>query len=266
MAGTPGDNVPAIAQEATVIRPRALILLALVLVLSACGSGDNGVSSASPNDALKQSADALNSVKTYHLHFVAGKKAGAPTIDLDVAVPGKARGRATFGKASTDLIYADHNLYIRGGTFVAQALGPVAAQRLGNRWLRSPQPDDSLGFLTDASALGRCLRRTDRGKLVNGGKTMVDGQPATVVSDRGDRPGDAPERITLAAQEKPFPLLIEQLGPRSQPPAESAAPSPKAATSPLCFPGSDSTLKFSRFGQPVSVKAPADSVEVSSLR
>ncbi|GAC1339969.1 MAG: hypothetical protein NVSMB29_08160 [Candidatus Dormibacteria bacterium] len=238
---------------------RALAVAVVGLAVIGCGSDDNGVASASPSDALSRSADALNTVSSYHLHFVSGRQADAAVIDLDVSLPGKAKGKATFGgKASTDLVYLDHTLYFHGSTFLAQLLSPDALRRLGDRWLKSPKKDtggQGFAYLTDASAIGHCLTGT-HGTLVHGGRTSVDGQPASVIADRGDHPGDAPERVSIASRGDAFPLLVEQLGPRAGAPPQDQSP---------CFPGDGSSLRFSAFGKPVDVRVPASVAEVSSL-
>lgn len=239
---------------------RAPALAVVGLALIGCGSADNGIPSASPADALSRAADALNSVSSYHLHFVSGRQADAAVIDVDVSLPGKARGKASFGgRATTDLVYLDRTLYFHGGTFLAQVLSADALRRLGDRWLKSPKKDvgnQGFAFFTDASAIGRCLTDS-RGTLVDGGHTTVDGQPASVVADRGDRAGDAPLRVSIASQGDAFPLLVEQLGPRS-----GAAPGDQSP----CFPGDGSSLRFSAFGKPVDVTVPSKVAEVSSLR
>jgi len=238
---------------------RALLIPVACLALIGCGSNDNGIASASPSDALSRTADALNSVSSYHLHFVSGRQADAAVIDLDVSVPGKAKGKATFGgRASTDLVYLDHTLYFHGGTFLAQVLQPAALTKLGDRWLKSPKKDTSnqgFAYLTDASAIGHCLTGS-HGTLVNGGRTSVDGQPAWVFADRGDRAGTAAERVSIATQGDAFPLLVEQLGQRSGAPPGDQSP---------CFPGEGSSLRFSAFGAPVNVSVPAKVADVNSL-
>lgn len=239
---------------------RALALAVASLALIGCGSDDNGIASAAPSDALSRSSDALNSVSSYHLHFVSGRQADAAVIDLDVSVPGKAKGKATFGgRATTDLVYLDRTLYFHGGTFLAQVLSPDALRKLGDRWLKSPKKDtgnQGFAFLTDASAIGHCLTG-NHGTLVNGGRTSVGSQPASVVADRGNQAGDAPERVSIATQGDAFPLLIEQLGPRAGAPPGDQSP---------CFPGDGSSLRFSAFGTPVDVSVPAKVADVSSLR
>ncbi|MFN2451332.1 MAG: hypothetical protein ABR541_03155 [Candidatus Dormibacteria bacterium] len=230
------------------------------IALTGCGSDDNGIAGAAPNDALSRTSDALNSVSSYHLHFVSGRRADAAVIDIDVSLPGKARGKATFGgRTTTDLVYLDHTLYFHGGTFLAQVLAPAALTKLGDRWLKSPKRDtgkQGFAFLTDASAIGHCLTGS-HGPLVNGGRTTVDGQPASVVADRGNQQGDAPLRVSIASRGDAFPLLIEQLGPRAGAPPGDQSP---------CFPGDGSSLHFSAFGAPVDVSLPAKVADVNALR
>lgn len=257
------------------IRTTSLILL--LAALAGCG-GDSGGSSGSassgsalaaksPRQIVDATADALERVDSYHLEGTQTDEEGQARVEADVAASGDLRFRLENAGRVADLMYVDSKYYLRANEAFwrkeAAQSGDRLAELLADKWIVLPATE--LGDLEDVVAqaqpqnLAYCARRPT-GTLTNLGTQSLDGTPVIVIEDKGDRPGEAPGEISIAATGPPLPLRIVQSGP---------AP-PGGRHDPRCDSEDDTTtasdLRLSRFGEPVSLAAPKDALGLQDLR
>ena len=197
--------------HAVKLKAAALLLALICAVAAGCGGGDdsssdsnsssstnsssdepNGIASKSPQQILNASADALSKVKSFHVEGTQGK---STSVEADVGLPDQFRFNLSQGDATALMLYVDNSLYIKADADYWKQVGGNArgAGQLAGRWFKLPSATGEVKVLTqqvDPKVLSKCLRE-DHGTLANGGTATVDGQPAVVVIDRGDKPGTA---------------------------------------------------------------------------
>ena len=109
----------------------------------------------------------------------------------------------------------------------------------------------------DPETLSRCLLR-DHGTIAKGGTETVDGKQAVVLIDKGDRPGTAPGKLYVAAEDEPLPLRTIATGNQR----------PGGKKDPQC--GGDTPTrtgdeaKFSRYNESLDITAPPGAVDVGA--
>jgi hypothetical protein len=163
-------------------------------------------------------------------------------------------------KGRSDTRVVDDVIYTRADRRFLESAGSTAetVRRYAGKWLKVPR--DSVGprgadryKLED---LARCLPLYS-GTAEDGGSASLGGTPVRVVRGRGDQPGTAVGRIFVAARGKPLPLRFTRDGPsRPQPTVDSGC----------AYGNQDAAFRedwrFSRFGKPVDIRAPADPVDL----
>jgi hypothetical protein len=255
------------------VRPRHAAALAFVVLAipAGCGSdsgdsGDaadsggsdqpNGLESKSADQILDEAANALGRVKSFHIE---GSQAGTD-LQADVGLPEKLSLRVSEKGGAASIIVLNDSLYLKANAEFWKDQGEEAGQFAG-RWFKMPASAKEFRDLTEglsAKTLSRCLPQ-DHGTLSKQGTATVDGQPAVVIADKGDRPGSAPGKLFVATQGEPLPLRM----------TGTDKTRPGGDTDPLCEDDSPDTgdeldVTFSDYNEPLDVKAPPSAVELGS--
>ena len=256
------------------VRTASLILL--LAVLGGCGGSGGGspttatTSSAlagkPPRDALNAMADALEGVDSYRMEGTTTDRDGTTRVTSDVAGSGDLRVRLDHAGSVATLLVVDGTTYVRANRrfWLAEA-GPDSriVPLLAGRWIVLPA--SMMGDLSGTIAQSRpknlaYCARLPTGTLTDRGTASVGGMAVVVIADKGDRPGDAPGEISIAATGRPLPLRIRQTGPTP----------PGGRRDSRCTSADDTTtasdLRLSRFGVPVHLTAPPDAVDPRNLR
>ena len=260
----------------TLLRTAPLLLLAAVA--AGCGGAGTGARTAttgttspalserSPRAVLNAMADALERVDSYRMTGTESDKDGTTRVSSDVAGSGDLRIRLEHAGSVATLLVVDGTTYVRANrVFWRSTSGadPRVAPLLAGRWVLLPAP--MAGDLAETIAQSRpknlaYCARLPAGTLTHRGSASVGGRPVVVIADKGDRPGDAPGEISIAATGPPLPLRIRQTGPT---PAGGER-------DPRCTSANDTTtasdLRLSRFGVPVHLTAPRAVIDPRNLR
>jgi hypothetical protein len=97
------------------------------------------------------------------------------------------------------------------------------------------------------------------GHLSFAGHTQVDGQPAILLRDAGDGPGNQPETMAVAASGTPYPLRVTASGNQN----------PGGPTTGPCANGSGPTsvgsVTLSGFGQLGKLQVPTHAISLKAL-
>ena len=252
----------------------AALLLALVCAVAAgCGGGDdsssdsspassdetNGIASKSPQQIVNASADALSKVESFHVEGTQGK---STSVKADVGLPDQFRFNLSQGGATAQMLFVDNTLYIKANEDYWKQVGGNArgAGQLAGRWFKLPSATGEVKVLTqqvDPKVLSKCLRE-DHGTLANGGTATVDGQPAVVVIDKGDKPGTARGKLYVAATGDPLPLRTLATG--SERPGGTRTGECKDSTPTKA--GDEAV--FSKYGDPVDLSPPPSAVDLGN--
>jgi hypothetical protein len=219
----------------------ALSVLALAAA-TGCGSsssGDSGLASKSPTEivtAAQTAADSANSV-----HVSGSIVNGSTPIALDMElVNGKGgRGQLSESGVSFELIEVGGYVYIKGSqAFYSHVAGPAAAELLQGKWLKATANSGTFASLTSLTNLRKLLDSTltSHGTLTKGATSTVDGQQAIAIKD-ATRGGT----LYVATSGTPYPLQIAKGG------------------------NSGGKIAFNRWNEPVTLKAPANAVDLSQL-
>lgn len=247
-------------------------VLAIGLVLTACGSGGggggNGEADKSANQILSDAVSALRSAKTFHLAAKSNSTgADALGIDIDLVSGGSARGTVTTGGASARIVASGGKFYIQGRDFWNKFGGPEAATVVGDRWAILPSNADTTGFLifVNSDTLATCLA-VSHGTLSKGGSATVDGQGAVVLVDEGDKPGTTPAKLYVATTGTAYPIRLESTGTTSA----GATPGGDKCNTGGGSSGSSSSngggiFTLSQFNATVTITPPPNPLDLSTL-
>jgi hypothetical protein len=221
------------------------LLLTLVLIATAiagCGgsSSGNGVADKTPDEivaAAKVAADAATSV------HVAGSivSNGSPiTLNMELLAGKGGRGQLSEGGLSFELIQVEGTVYIKGSpAFYKKIGGAAAAQLLQGKWLKAPAKSSDFASLAQLTDLRQLVDTTlaNHGKLTKGGITTINGQKAVGITD-ASKGGT----LYIATTGEPFPIEITKDG------------------------SGGGKITFDRWNKPVTLTAPANSIDVAQLQ
>jgi len=214
----------------------AVVGLAAVL-LTACGSSDNGESGKKGPQVAADAANALEKAGGAHLSGT-GTQDGKP-MQLDVTVVGAdATGTVTMDGAKLDLVNVGGKLYIRasGDFWTQNGVPATAVTLLDGKWVILPA--DSAGELSQFSVKGLAdeLRHPSNGSIKDAVHTdTVDGKKVVVVTESDG------STLDVAATGTPYPLKIVDKGSEA------------------------STITASDFGKKTKITAPSDALDLSQL-
>jgi hypothetical protein len=233
----------------------------LLPLAAGCGGGGdspepNGVESKPAQQILADSGAALSKVKSFRAEATQG---GAKVV-ADVELPDKLRVAISDGQAAASIIAIERAVYIKANEryWREQQVGRAAPQ-LAGKWLKSPTTTTELRDLTkglDPETLSRCLVK-EHGTIVKGGKESVDGEPAVVLIDKGDRPGTNPGKLWVATTGEPLPLRTVATGNER----------PGGKQDPQCNESGRRTkrgdeVKLSRYDESLDLKAPPGALDL----
>jgi hypothetical protein len=216
-------------------------VLVLAMLAGCGGSSGNGVASKSPAEivaAAKAAADGASSVR------VAGSSvaAGTPiTLDLTLVAGKGGRGRLAENGLSFELIEIDHTIYISGSpAFYSHFAGSAAAQLLQGKWLKAPASNASFAGLSSLTELRKLLDAalaTSSKSLVAAGTSTINGHAVVGVKDPTQS-----GTLYVATKGKAYPVEITKGG------------------------VGGGTITFSEWDKPVTLAAPANSVDIEQLQ
>jgi hypothetical protein len=256
-------------------RKLAAALLATA-ALAGCGSDDGGgdsggggESSADPQTILADAQEALGKVKSFHMEGTGtDKQDGEQKISGDFSLPGKVQIKVE-SKGTTEIILADKQVFIRGDkeTWEAQGLPKEALDLVVDKWVKLPS-NASAGIgefeaYANPDTIGHCLLGKGLGTVVSAGTGEVDGKKVDILEDKGDKPGSSPGKLYVASDGEPLPLRAQQTGPEKP----GGKPDPKCGeTDSDPDNTTNSDLYISKYNEPVTIEAPADSVDLEQLQ
>jgi hypothetical protein len=220
---------------------RALAVLVVLAMLAGCGgSSSSNIASKSAEQIVSESKAAADAASAVH---VSGslKSASTPvTLDLNLVAGKGAQGEISQNGASFKLILLGDTAYISGSPAFYRSLGGAAAAQLFNgKWLKASASAGEFASFKQLANMRQLIDTTlaSQGTLVKGATTTVGGQQAIAVTD-GAKDGT----LYVATTGKPYPLQISKGGSES------------------------GKIVFDRWNQPVTITAPADSVDLSELK
>jgi hypothetical protein len=227
---------------------RRLGMLVSILAVSAAaatiagcgGASSNGVAAKSPDGILVAARNAISGAKSVHVAGSVVNRSTPVTLNLGLAAGKGGSGRMSVSGLSFDVIVVKRVVYLKGSDSVWRHFGGnVAVQLLHGKWLSGPATGQLASFaaLTDLHFLfGELV--SNHGALTKGGTSTVDGQKVVAVKDTTKG-----ETLYVATTGKPYPIKIAKTGGRG-----------------------GGHLIFDRYNEPVSVSAPANSIDISKLR
>jgi hypothetical protein len=245
-------------------RAVALSVLAVTGLATAGGSPALADEAAkSPRQILADVTANLAKVRSMHIEGTEVDKDGRTTLSADISASGSTDMRAKLGGQQLRIRAIGKQLYFKGSRSFWKGSGvpSSAVSALTDRWVKMPASAagaDSLAKELQPRALARCLG-TDLGTIRKGPVTKVDGKPAVVLIDAGDKPGTSPGRLYVANAGTPLPLRVMQTGPSRAGGKRDAA----------CGDAGDTTrssdLRFSNYNKRLRITAPAGARDLETL-
>lgn len=216
-----------------------VVSASLVACIAGCGgASNNGIAAKSPDAIVSAARNAIGSVKSVHVSGSIVNGGSRIALNLKLAARKGGSGRLSVNGLSFQIIVMKQVVYLSGSdSFWRHFGGSAAAQLFHGKWLRAPATGRlaSLAALTDLQALfGTAL--SIHGTLAKGGTSTVGAQKVVAVHDT-TRGGT----LYVATTGRPYPIEISNT-------ARGAR------------------VIFDRYNQPVSVSAPANSIDISKLR
>ncbi len=229
---------PGARRRAAAVLPAALA----AVLLAGCGSSSqsaNGIASKTPQQVVAAARSAAQDAATVHMSG-SMLSAGKPiALDMELVAGKGGKGKIVVDGLGVDLIAAERAVYVSGNTALYRSIaGPAAAQVLEGRWLKVPPKSPSFAPLNSLASIEGLVDTTltDHGDLVKAPATTVGGMPAVGVTDASKG-----ATLYVAATGVPYPLEILK---------------------PAGGPG---RIVFDRWNQPVTLKIPADPINIEQL-
>jgi len=230
------------------MRRRRITLLLLAplsaVVLSGCGSSDNGVASKSAKEILQASKAAAVSASSVRIVGASRVRSSSFAINARLARD-SARSRVSLLGLDYELIRIGDTVYVKG----SQAFYANLSARLGKTlhvpkgtWLKAPTGSGPLHELAALTELPRQLEviLSTSAYLSKGASTTVDGQKAIAIKEKAKLYEGV---LYVATTGKPYPLLLLKNGGRER-----------------------GRTRFSGWDRGVSVGAPSPAVELGGLK
>jgi hypothetical protein len=238
------------ANDLGLSRPRVVIpvlpaVAVLVLLISGCGSSDNGVAAKPASEILAATKTAAQSASS--VHVIAHSKithGGALMLDASLA---KAQGHAqvSFYGLTIAVIRDGDTLYVKGNqAFAANMERSLGVKVPVGTWLKGPAkgPLGQIGAFTEIQTeLPTMLGGS--GPIAKGAKTKIDGQPAIALKETRKLYTGT---LYVATTGQPYPLKLTK--------------SPTQAE-----PGESGQTTFTNWNDPVTVTPPANAIDISQL-
>ncbi|MFZ1155430.1 MAG: hypothetical protein WAN93_11045 [Solirubrobacteraceae bacterium] len=224
--------------------PQTCVMLVLALVmLVGCGSSSsssNSVASKSAEQIVSESKAVATAATS--VHVFGGLKSGVTPVTLDLnLVAGKgAKGELSQNGVSFKLILVGGTAYINGSPAFYRSLGGAAAAQLfDGKWLKASATTGEFASFSQLADMRKLIDSTltSHGTLAKGATAVVNGQKTIAITDA---PRDA--TLYVATNGKPYPVQLSKGGSES------------------------GKIAFDRWNQPVTITAPANSVDLAELK
>jgi hypothetical protein len=222
-----------------------LCAFALAAVITGCGSSGprgNGIASKPATQILAAAKKATDTARSVHVAGTVVSEGLTLKLNLDMLQGEGAKGKVSEGAISFEVVRIGNTAYIRGSrAFYERFGGREAATLLKGKWLKAPATSGqfaTLGALTDLRQLLDPVF-AERARLSKGSITKVDGRQAIALEDVSHR-----NVLYVSTAGKPYPVEIE---------------GSKSSTA-------SGTITFSNWGAPVGLKAPAESIDITTLQ
>jgi hypothetical protein len=225
---------------------------ALVLGLAGCGGSSggphagsggsgasNGVASQTANQIVRRATQAIESVSSVHVSGSVADGSHRITLDLHLVNGKGATGSLSENGLSFRLIALGSEAYVNGSPGFWRQFGGAPAERLlHGQWLRAPARSGDFASFSSLTDVHRLLSGllAGHGALTRGSTTTIDGTPVVAVQDAAKG-----GTLYVATTGTPYPIRIAN---RSV---------------------SGGRLDFGSFNQPVTLAAPAHSIDISRL-
>lgn len=213
----------------------------LLVVLTGCGgSSSNSVASKSAEQLVSESKAVADAASSVH---VAGalESGGSPvTLDLNLVAGKGAQGELSQNGASFKLILVGGTAYISGSPAFYRSLGGAAAAQLfDGKWLKASATTGEFASFSQLADMRKLIDSTltSHGALTKGATTVVNGQKAIAITAT-TKDGT----LYVASTGKPYPVQLSKGGSES------------------------GKITFDRWNQPVTITAPANSVDLAELK
>jgi hypothetical protein len=229
------------------VRPRSILSTAALLlvvpgVLAGCGksSSSNSIASKSAEEIVSESKAAADTASSVHVSGSLTSGGSPITLDLNLVAGKGATGELTENKASFKLVLVGGTAYISGSPSFYRSLGGAAAvQLLAGKWLKAPATTGEFASFGSLADMRKLIDTTlaGHGALAKGATSTVSGQQAIAITDTTKH-----GTLYVATTGKPYPIQISKDG------AEAGK------------------IAFDRWNQPVTITAPANSIDLSELK
>jgi hypothetical protein len=228
------------------LRPLAGAAVALALssgLLGACGgssSSGNGIASKSPKEIVAETRAAAEKASSVHVSGSIASASAPIALNLDLAAGRGGHGQLSEGGVGFEVIQTGGTVYIKGSpAFYRRIGGPAAAQLLQGKWLKAPATSSDFASISSLTDLRKLIDSAlaSQGKLTKSATKTVNGQPVVGVTDvtRGGT-------LFVATKGAPYPVAIVKSG------------------------SSGGKVNFARWNEPVTIRPPADAIDISQLR
>jgi hypothetical protein len=238
----------------------ALLALTAVGVIGASLAAASDESSKTPHQILADVQRDLAKVRSYHFSGSEVDRGKTSRLAGDVSAAGRGDLTLREGATSARIIVLPPAMYIKANAGWWKANGgsdgKKLADELANRWFKANDPSvrSLIGELLPKH-LASCIA-VGTGTLKKGGVGSVAGKRAVVIVDAGDKPATTPGRLYVSTTGPILPLRLVQTGKRR----------PGGHVDQRCDDPDDtstaSDLRFSRFNEPLHVRAPHGAITV----
>jgi hypothetical protein len=173
------------------------------------------------------------------------------------------------GQQTVRVVMVGDDTYFRGNAqyWIAHKTPISMVALLSRHWLRqraTTKETASFRPLTHRDTLARCVVRSGAGTMtVASGSTRVDGLPAVVLREAGDRPGSAPGLLYLAAGSSALPLRATQTAPQRPGGKPDSLCGQTAASD---HPERSGTITFGSYDVPMHIEPPPAALTAAQLR
>ena len=215
----------------------------MLALLCGCGSSSapsNGVASQTPAEILASTQAAAYGASSAHVSGSLTSDGAKITLDLDLLAGKGGRGQLSENGLSFELIELGGYVYIKGSpAFYSHIAGPATAQLFVGKWLKAPAASGNFASLASLTDLHSLIETTlqGHGTIGKGAATTADGQAVIPLTD-ASKAGT----LYVSTKGKPYPVEIIKQG------------------------SNGGQIAFADWNAPVSLAAPANSVDLTQLQ
>jgi hypothetical protein len=216
----------------------SLVLLATLLAGCGGGSSSNGEAKKSAADVVADAKQAALAAESVHVAGAITDNGAPLSLDLQLLTGVGAKGTMSENHLPFDLIRVGDSAYIKGSdAFLKKFAGAGGQALLHGKWLKGSATTGDLAAITPLTDVRKLFNASlgSHGTLKNRGETTHDGKKVVAIEDT-TRGGT----LYVAATGTPYPVAISETKGRGE-------------------------LRFDKWNESVSVKAPKGAVDMSKL-